>query len=117
MSIVRSKLINKKDLARRLSRKTLLTIAESIDIIGYLFEEIMDQLIEGAEISIVNFGKFYIYKRKQRPVRNPRTMQEYTLDPVNTIKFKPSIYIKSIIKDTQDIEDFKEENTQDNEAE
>jgi hypothetical protein len=53
-------MINKKDLAKKLSDKTLLSIKESSQIIEELFEIISNELSSGNEISIVNFGKFLL---------------------------------------------------------
>ena len=91
-------MINKKDLARKLSDKTLLSIKESSQIIEELFEIISDELSGGNEISVVNFGKFLLYKQKPRPVRNPKTMKEMVLEEFLSVKFKPSIYIKNKVK-------------------
>ena len=93
-----STMINKKELARKLSKKTLLSIRESAQVIEQLFEAIAQELSDGGEVSIVNFGKFTLYKQKPRPVRNPKTMQEMTLDEFLSVKFKPSIYIKNKVK-------------------
>jgi len=89
---------NKAMLARKLASKTLLSIKESSQIIDSLFESIAEELSEGNEISIVNFGKFTLYKQKPRPVRNPRTHEEMILDEFFSVKFKPSIYIKNKVK-------------------
>lgn len=93
-----STMINKRDLAKKLSQKTLLSIKESSQIIEQLFETIAEELSGGEEVSIVNFGKFTLYKQKPRPVRNPKTMQEMVLDEFLSVKFKPSIYIKNKVK-------------------
>jgi nucleoid DNA-binding protein len=85
-------------LARKLASKTLLSIKESSQIIDSLFESIAEELSEGNEISIVNFGKFTLYKQKPRPVRNPRTHEEMILDEFFSVKFKPSLYIKNKVK-------------------
>lgn len=97
---MKTKLVNKKFLARKLARKTLLSLSESTEFVELLFQEILHQLLEGAEVSIVNFGKFYLYKRKERPVRNPATMQEYTLKPVSEVKFRASDFLKKTISET-----------------
>jgi len=89
---------NKAMLARKLASKTLLSIKESSQIIDSLFESIAQELSEGNEISIVNFGKFTLYKQKPRPVRNPRTHEEMILDEFFSVKFKPSLYIKNKVK-------------------
>jgi hypothetical protein len=91
-------MINKKDLAKKLSQKTLFSIKESSQIIEQLFEIITNELSNDNEIFIVNFGKFTLYKQKPRPVRNPKTMQEMILDEFYSIKFKPSVSIKNKIK-------------------
>jgi nucleoid DNA-binding protein len=97
---MKKKLVNKKFLARKLARKTLLSLSESTEFIEYLFQEILHQLLEGSDVSIVNFGKFYTYRRKERPVRNPATMEEYTLKPLNEVKFKASEFVKKTISET-----------------
>ncbi len=91
-------MINKKELARKVSQKTLLSIKESTQVVEELFEIMTEQLSSGEEISIVNFGKFVLYKQKPRPVRNPKTMEEMTLEEFTSVKFKPSTYIKDKIK-------------------
>lgn len=101
---MKKKLVNKKSLARKLSKKTLLSLHESVQIVEYLFQDILEELLDGSVVSIVNFGKFYLYKRKERPVRNPSTMEEYTLKPVNTIKFKASEFVKTAVSETDDFD-------------
>jgi nucleoid DNA-binding protein len=92
------RMINKRDLARKISEKTLLSIKESSQVIEVLFDSIAEELSSGNEVSIVSFGKFTLYKQKPRPVRNPKTMQEMTLDEFYSVKFKPSTYIKDKVK-------------------
>lgn len=94
-------MLNKKALAKRISYKTLLTQKESIQVVDILFDLILEELKRDGEVSIVNFGKFYLYKQKPRPVRNPKTKEEMVLDEFKTLKFKPSIYIKNILKDME----------------
>jgi nucleoid DNA-binding protein len=92
------RMINKKDLARKISEKTLLSIKESSQVVEVLFDSITEELSSGKEVSIVNFGKFVLYKQKPRPVRNPKTMQEMILEEFFSVKFKPSTYIKDKVK-------------------
>lgn len=91
-------MVNKKELARKLSEKTLFSIKESSQMIDVLFDCIAEELSSGNEVSIVNFGKFTLYKQKPRPVRNPKTMQEMVLDDFLSVKFKASTYIKDKVK-------------------
>jgi nucleoid DNA-binding protein len=91
-------MINKRDLARRVSKRTLLSIKESVQVIDVLFDAMLEELSNDNEISIVNFGKFFLYKQKPRPVRNPKTMEEMILEEFETVKFKQSDNLKQKLK-------------------
>lgn len=107
--------LSKQDLARRISRRSLLNISESIRFIEILFDEMRLGLIKGKSINITNFGKFFLYKQKQRPVRNPKSKEDMILEPTNIVKFKPSVSIKTIIKDISLDNNLKEQSLLDNE--
>ena len=89
---------NKKDLAKKISKKTLLSIKESTQIVETIFDSILEELERDEEVSIVGFGKFYLYQHKPRPVRNPKTQEEMTLKPYKSLKFKCSDKIKRYLK-------------------
>jgi DNA-binding protein HU-beta len=91
-------MINKKELSKRIARKTLLSQAESAEILDKLLEEIVLSLEDGEEVSLVGFGKFYLYTHSPRPVRNPKTQEEMMLDSYKSVKFKVSDKIKKHFK-------------------
>lgn len=91
-------MINKKELAKRISKSTLLTQKESLDFLEVALEEIISALEEGNEVSLVGFGKFYLYEHSPRPVRNPKTQEEMTLKSYKSVKFKVSEKIKKHFK-------------------
>jgi len=95
-----SKMINKKELAKRLARKTFLNQKESDMIVEELFDLMLEELEGGEEISIVGFGKFYLYEHAPRPVRNPKTQQEMILKPYKSLRFKASNVVKKALKDS-----------------
>lgn len=90
--------MNKKDIAKQLSSKTLLSSKESLQAVEVIFEILEESLLSGSEVSIVNFGKFMLQKQKPRPVRNPKTMEEMTLKSFDFVKFKPSSNLKNKLK-------------------
>ena len=92
-------MINKKELARLVSKKTTLNQLESNIVVDALFDEILLQLAAGEEVSIVGFGKFYLYQHSPRPVRNPKTQQSMTLDSYKSMRFKASTVVKKLLKD------------------
>jgi len=90
---------NKKDLAKKISKKTLLSSKESLQVVEALFESILEELELGEDVSIVGFGKFYLYQHSPRPVRNPKTQEEMILKPYKSLKFKCSDKIKRYLKE------------------
>ena len=64
-------MLNKKGLAKKLAKRTFLNQKEADMIVEELFEVMLEELKSGEEISIVGFGKFFLYEHAPRPVRNP----------------------------------------------
>lgn len=91
-------MVNKKELAKKLSKRTLLTQKESGQVVEDLFEIILESLVDGEDVSIVGFGKFYLYEHSPRPVRNPKTQEEMILKPYKSMKFKSSNVVKKLLK-------------------
>lgn len=91
--------MNKKGLAKKLSKSTLLTQKESEIVVNRIFKIILEELKNGEEVSIVGFGKFYLYEHSPRPVRNPKTQEEMVLKSYKSMRFKTSNIIKKIFKD------------------
>lgn len=92
--------MNKKDLAKKLAKKTFLTQKESTEIIEEILEIIANEVTHGEKVSLVGFGKFYPYEHSPRPVRNPKTQEEMILDPYKILKFKISPVLKKKMKES-----------------
>jgi nucleoid DNA-binding protein len=90
---------NKRDIAKRISSKTLHSQKDTLEIVERTFDEIVELLLSGEDISIVGFGKFYLYEHSARPVRNPKTQEEMILKPYKALRFKPSNVIKKTLKE------------------
>tara|TARA_Y100000114_G_C11760074_1_gene329038 strand:- start:2827 stop:3132 length:306 start_codon:yes stop_codon:yes gene_type:complete len=91
-------MINKKGLAAKIAQKTCVTKKEASQIVDLLFEEIVAELEGGGEVSIVGFGKFFLYHHSPRPVRNPKTQEEMILRPYKSVKFRVSDKLKKHFK-------------------
>jgi nucleoid DNA-binding protein len=91
-------MVNKKDIAKRITESNLITSRESVKIVDEIFEYIESCLMEGEEVSIVGFGKFFLYEHAPRPVRNPKTLEPMTLVPYKSVKFKLSDKIRKKLK-------------------
>lgn len=94
-------MINKKDLAKRVSSKTLLSQKESLQVIDAFIDSVVEALEEEGEVSLVGFGKYYLYTHSPRPVRNPKTQEEMILKSYKSVKFRVSDKIKKHFKDLE----------------
>lgn len=90
---------NKRTLIKNLAKRTLLSQKEASQVVNELFDIILDELKNEEEVSIVGFGKFYLYEHASRPVRNPKTQEEMLLKPYKSLRFKPSSVIKKLLKE------------------
>jgi DNA-binding protein HU-beta len=91
-------MVNKKELAKRIADKTLLTQKEAYQVLEATIESIIEGLEDEGEVSIVGFGKYYLYTHSPRPVRNPKTQEEMILESYDSVKFKISDKIKKYFK-------------------
>ena len=98
-------MVNKKDLSKKLARNTFLNQKEAGMIVEELFDIIVAEMAAGEEVSVVGFGKFYLYEHSPRPVRNPKTQEEMTLKAYKSLRFKPSNLIKKLLKEKAYSED------------
>ena len=94
-------MINKKELAKNISDNTLLSQKEALQVIDELIHSIITGLEKDGEVSLVGFGKFYLYEHSARPVRNPKTQEEMILKPYKSVKFKVSDKVKKHFKDSE----------------
>jgi len=94
-------MINKKELSKRIANKTFLSQKESLEFLEVTIGEIISSLEDGEVVSLVGFGKFYLYEHSPRPVRNPKTQEQMVLQKYNSVKFRVSDKIKKYFKETK----------------
>jgi len=92
-------MVNKKELAKKLAKQTFLNQKESGMVVEELFDIILNEIKSGEEVSVVGFGKFYLYEHAARPVRNPKTQEKMTLKSYKSLRFKTSNVIKKLLKE------------------
>lgn len=91
-------MLNKKKIVDALCRNTLLTKDESKQAVEEVFSIIKESFLNEEDVYIVGFGKFSLEQQKERPVRNPKTMESMMLKPFKKVKFKPSKKISDELK-------------------
>lgn len=91
--------MNKKDLISVVTEKTGKTKKDVDTILGVIFDEIGNALINGDDVSITGFGKFTVGTRSAREGRNPKDGSVIMIPESKNVKFKVSSVLKSIINE------------------
>ena len=91
--------MNKKDLISVVTEKTGKTKKDVDTILGVIFDEIGNALINGDDVSITGFGKFTVSTRSAREGRNPKDGSAIMIPESKNVKFKVSSVLKSIINE------------------
>ena len=85
--------IGKTELVKQVKEKVGKTSQLSL-IVGAVFDAVAENLAEGKEVSIVNFGTFKVIDKAERKGRNPRTDAEITIPAHKIPTLKPSKILK-----------------------
>lgn len=83
--------MNKTDLIRYVSDKTLITEKDSGIIIDVFLDGIKEGLFQGQRVKIQDFGSFFLQGRKPRTALNPRNQNMINVPAKKVIKFKSSL--------------------------
>jgi len=82
--------VTKADLVKRLSQEGVLKRHECKRAVECLIEAMKQSLARGEDLLISGFGKFSIRQRGHKRVRNPRTGDEFLMNPRKVVTFKVS---------------------------
>lgn len=89
--------MNKKDLIRYVSDKTMVKQGDLLIIIDTLLRGIKEALEDGETVSLQNFGSFSIKERKARTAMNPRTQEVINVPAKKVVKFQEARVLRGII--------------------
>jgi len=65
-------------------------------VVDLILETIKGKLAKGERVVLSGFGSFTVQRRKDKMGINPQTGQPVLIRGRNTVKFKPSKYLKTI---------------------
>ena len=85
----------KKDIVKNISSKALISL-ESSSLVLEAFLSFIKQNKEH-KIKISKFGTYYLHKSTPRIGRNPKTKEEYEIQPFKKLSFKASNKVKTIL--------------------
>lgn len=90
--------MNKKELAKEMSRRHSMTTVEAKRVIDLLQEITEEALERGEEVRVAGFGIFRVIKRQSRTAHNPVTGDAVEVPERKGISFKPSSELKRMIR-------------------
>ncbi len=91
--------MNKNELVEAVADKIGGTKADSSRAIEAIFDVISDELKDGGEVRLVNFGTFLVAERKATTGRNPRTGEPIEISASKQPKFRPGKVLKEAVND------------------
>ena len=83
--------MNKKQLVKKLSQKTGLTLAESNDFLNSVLDIVSDTLKKKEDVFLRGFGSFMIKERKPRRTMSLNTRQIITIPGRKVVKFRTQV--------------------------
>ncbi len=89
---------SKKDIVERVAENCGLTKKAADTVVTEVFDEIIDTLKDGGEISISGFGKFEVKERAAREGINPATKEKIQIAASKAVGFKASKTLKEAVK-------------------
>jgi DNA-binding protein HU-beta len=91
--VIEKKLVamNKKQLVKRLSQKTGLTLAQSNDFLNSVLEIVTDTLKKKEDVFLRGFGSFMVKDRKERRTMSLNTREMITIPGKKVVKFRTQV--------------------------
>lgn len=83
--------MNKKELVKKLSKKSGLTLAQSNDYLNSVLDIISDTLKNREDVFLRGFGSFMIKERKERRTMSLNTKKMITIPRKKIVKFRTPI--------------------------
>jgi DNA-binding protein HU-beta len=90
--------MTKKELIKKVSKTTDLTIRQAGDALESLTGAIKSSLKRGKKVTIPGFGTFTVTRRKARTGRNPRTGEILKIAASKLPKFRAGKTLKDLIR-------------------
>jgi len=89
--------MNKDEISRKVyEAHGGLAFADARNVVDLILEAIKERLSRGERVVLSGFGSFTVRRRKDKKGINPQTGRPVLIPGRNTVKFKPSKYLKSI---------------------
>lgn len=91
--------MNKAELVAAVAERLDVTKRETEMILNAILDEIVQEVANGGEVRLVNFGSFKTVRKAARVARNPKTGEEIGLAETIVPKFKPGLALKDAARE------------------
>ena len=89
--------MNKNDISKKVYQAHGgISYAEAQKIVDLILETIKGRLARGEKVLISGFGCFTVLHKKDKKGVNPQTGEPVTISGRNSVKFKPSKFLKTV---------------------
>jgi DNA-binding protein HU-beta len=89
--------MNKDEISRKVyEAHGGLAFADARKVVDLILDTIKERLSQGERVVLSGFGSFTVRRRKDKKGINPQTGRPVLIPGRNTVKFKPSKYLKSV---------------------
>ena len=89
--------MNKNDISKKVyEAHGGISYAEAQKIVDLMIDIIKERLSRGEKVLLSGFGCFRLMRRKEKKGVNPQTGEPVIIAGRNSVKFKPSKYLKSV---------------------
>ena len=95
------KAVTRADLSQAVHEEVGLSRQESARLVDEVFEKMRESLREGEGVKIASFGSFEVRWRRGGVGRNPKTGEEYAIEPRAVVVFRPSAALLSALNDEE----------------
>ena len=93
--------MTKKDLIRRVSRKSGCSQQDAARIVDAFMATIEEAFVAGQRVSLPGFGTFDLAHRRARTTRNPSTGEPMEIPAKAVPKFVPGKYLKDAASESR----------------
>lgn len=90
--------MNNKEFIAEVATVTGYTNKSTQDLVDSLVKIMTEQLEEGNNIMVPNFGTFEVKKKKERIMVSPMSQQRMLVPPKLVVSFKPATSVKDTFK-------------------
>ena len=99
--MVMSSTLTKIELVNHLSLLFDIKLKDATEIVNNLFEEMIEALAAGDELSLSSFGNFILRDKKERIGRNPKTNKEFPIVARRVVSFHTSAKLRNLLRDEE----------------